>query len=133
MIVSNFLCLYFCRITNDIYIAEKDPQRIRKLFFRCNSGYNNNPGLYLDEKCTLCSVGKYNSDSDGVCVDCPVGLFSDQEGLSSCSSCPLGTYNPDIGGNSTNSCINCPPGTYQDELGKESCKVSSFDETNQKK
>ncbi|EKX54580.1 hypothetical protein GUITHDRAFT_53027, partial [Guillardia theta CCMP2712] len=61
----------------------------------------------------LCARGYYsaNNDASPPCAPCPTGFFKASTGLSSCLSCPAGTYAQVSPAVSTDSCKVCS-GTY---------------------
>ena len=79
---------------------------------------------------TLCGAGKYASD--GACLQCPFGKYSDEQNAKPCAkcaylnACPSGKHrdNRDAGCN----CHNCPPGRFNGEAsdynyGEVDCEV----------
>ena len=76
------------------------------------------PGKYaINTGCLNCPVGKY---SDGLipCIPCPAGTFNENEGSSSCESCPGGQSTARINSNASADCFAvCPPGWYGSSLG----------------
>jgi len=96
-------------------------------------------GTQADEdflRCSGCPKGKYGLENGG-CEQCPPGSYSNQEGMTSCIACPVGTFNDRFG--ESRECIaciqgtyamregqivcdDCPAGTYGDEMGLIQCK-----------
>ena len=64
---------------------------------------------------STCASGKMKS-SDGTCVDCSPGKFS-ETGDASCSSCPTNKYQDQVG---QSSCKNCPSGKVAPQIGSTS-------------
>jgi hypothetical protein len=56
------------------------------------------------------------------CVQCPAGTWSDtpSSGVTSCTPCQQGKYNPNPGATSIDACISCTPGTYNNATGGSS-------------
>lgn len=51
-----------------------------------------------------CAPGTY-ADGLGNCLACPVGTYSDQQGLSACLACPAGTYTYTTGAYNVSQCM----------------------------
>ncbi|GMH50654.1 hypothetical protein TL16_g00835 [Triparma laevis f. inornata] len=66
-------------------------------------------------KCEDCAAGKHAPNENGSCDICASGKYADETGLTSCKSCPGGTF---IGDNKQQNepgqttCKNCPSGTF---------------------
>ena len=56
-------------------------------------------------------------DDDGYKL-CPAGEYASD---GSCESCPVGTFQPDVGQTLSTACQVCPAGTFQPEEGQTSC------------
>lgn len=85
--------------------------------------------------CTDCVSGKFSNGLE--CEHCPMGSFSETNGLSTCASCPVGTFQSSVGstfcqectalgqyaaGGAT-SCINCGLGTYSSTPTASACTL----------
>ncbi|CAM9498761.1 unnamed protein product [Scytosiphon promiscuus] len=87
------------------------------------------PGRILNttsETCEDCAAGTYKpayGNQVGLCLPCPVGLFSAITGATSesdCEACPLGSYGESPGLPSAIGCAECPAGTYGSAEGLSS-------------
>jgi len=61
---------------------------------------------------------------------CQVGRYS-ASGQTPCTKCPVGTFNPTLGGVTVTACIDCEPNTYNDLLGVSVCANCSVGEFSQ--
>jgi len=84
------------------------------------------PGQYTssNEGCVLCEPGKYtatkaDSSSPTGCRVCPEGRFQRAEGSTECIQCFVGLY---TNNEMEESCKDCATGKYQDEVGTTQCK-----------
>ena len=70
--------------------------------------------------CSSCPVNTVSVDYNAAsCVECPSGTDTDGDtGLSECSDCSPGYFNPASGGN----CQECAAGEWQDTAGQLKCK-----------
>ena len=83
-----------------------------------------------------CSVGTFE-ESDGVCAECPMGFYQDENAQTLCKSCPGGWRQ---GGTARTFCATCQSGRYAppahgncgyctkpqeytDESGADQCKI----------
>jgi alpha-tubulin suppressor-like RCC1 family protein len=69
-----------------------------------------------------CPAGRY-TDSEGFCVKCPTGTFSEAVGATSsstCEPCPAGTYSGELGVGNITMCVSCDAGKYSEALGANS-------------
>ena len=70
------------------------------------------PGKYEDNnECVSCTAGKYNSDTNDICLDCADGFYSN-EGASICTVCNPGKYEDAI--QFDNKCLECDAGKFKD-------------------
>ncbi|GIQ80664.1 hypothetical protein KIPB_001496 [Kipferlia bialata] len=76
-----------------------------------------------DEGCYPCTKGTVYSSETGQCEACAAGSYAAQDGLSECTACPMGFYNPYTHAESRIFCFACPSGTYNDEIGQAECKT----------
>lgn len=67
------------------------------------------------DSCRLCESGTGINEQQTLCVNCPVGLYSDG-GV--CTTCPPGTFS---NGTAVDSCSDCLAGTYSDGTEPTSC------------
>ena len=62
-------------------------------------------------RCEQCMVGYYAVQERGtdnsICKYCPVGKYSDVEGVFECQPCPANTYQPHLGQSSVKACLPC--------------------------
>ena len=65
----------------------------------------------------ICLEGYYSVDGSG-CLQCPVGYYQNDIGMSECKSCEAGKYNDQTG---QSTCDFCPDGQYNSEQNGE-CK-----------
>ena len=82
--------------------------------FTCDDGFRKSETS--PSQCTQCEVGTFGTD--GTCTSCPVGQFQDQIGQSSCNDCPVGQYQDTVG---ASGCSSCVEGKFQDTVGGASC------------
>jgi len=86
---------------------------------------NCSPGTYTDNigsiTCKMCPAGTANSNSGTTnvsnCLLCLPG-YTSLKGATSCSPCPIGTYE-----NGLRECISCPVGTYNELTGQTECSL----------
>ena len=82
-------------------------------------------------------LGKYGK-SEGTCIDCPKGWYSDSKAAEECTKCKLGELDNgatqscsscDLGkyGSSEGECSPCAAGTFQDTKGEPSCQKCPVD------
>jgi len=82
-------------------------------------------------------LGKYGK-SEGICIDCPKGWYSDSKAAEECTKCKLGELDNgatqscsacDVGkyGSSEGECETCPSGYFQDTKGLPSCQECPVD------
>lgn len=73
-------------------------------------------GSYLSNgKCILCDAGTFsNTNNANQCTQCSFGEYNNVNGSNSCLKCPRGTYNSL---QSQTSCFSCPAGTYNENVG----------------
>ena len=77
--------------------------------------YDQNP-----VKCYDCESGKHQAGiGQASCLACGVGLFSDQEGLKTCETCPSGWKRSDE--DPPTACVHCQPGYYATNKGSPFC------------
>ena len=108
-----------CNLSNCAICKWTDDKQTAKTCTRCN------PGYYLSNgNCIICQAGKY---CDGANMkDCKEGTIS-SSGASTCSPCPEGQYQPNLGQSACNNCactncdrvsgscnVQCGAGTVQD-------------------
>lgn len=67
--------------------------------------------------CNFCSPGTYLIDSTTPCIKCNHGSYQELEGQIYCTLCKEGSFNPNIGSNSSFDCIPCPIGTFSSSKG----------------
>lgn len=100
---------------------------------RVNDQFPAAPGYYTLEGASaqiVCAATTYNPlYYQNVCPTCPAGFYCDSTGMTEATicpignyceigsetpvTCPVGTYNPVLGGTSiATHCLNCPPGRY---------------------
>ncbi|XP_019131933.2 signal peptide, CUB and EGF-like domain-containing protein 2 isoform X6 [Larimichthys crocea] len=97
--------------------------------------------VLMGRKCVSCGIGTHYDGDQGRCVLCPAGTYQDEEGQTSCETCPgpegrevskvVGARNmSECGGQCSPGqyshdgfipCYPCPLGTYQPEVGRTSC------------
>ena len=66
------------------------------------STFNSNPFfVYLAQ----CPTGHYYNNETSTCTKCIMGEYQDEQGFSSCETCPLGTFTKTIGSKSKADCI----------------------------
>lgn len=119
-------------LKDEIYVSDKNPNRIRKVFFRCNAGYNRT-SYYLQNQCVPCPLGYFNAFTDKTCSICPTGSSTLNLGSLSCtciagyynngaecSQCQVGTFKPSFG---DWPCTNCSSGYFQNMTGQSSCSA----------
>lgn len=78
----------------------------------------------------VCQPGHYASE--GECIQCPSGTFSDMTNASDCEVCPAGKYaaaDPDDAdgagvASGASACVECPEGFYSAGSGSTICSVS---------
>lgn len=91
-----------------------------RIFSVCNFQPTDVPRMVKFNPCTECEPGTYATDNDVECQPCPMGTFSELEGLKSpqeCTLCPAGTFNTHTGSNTSIACEMCLPGTYSTTKG----------------
>ena len=69
--------------------------------------------------CASCGLGS-GGVSDSECETCPVGKYSDVDGVGPCTSCFAGTYSGTVGATSSAVCLECEAGKFSDS-GASSC------------
>ena len=76
-------------------------------------------GKWHNGSCVTCAAGKFHEDTEttGVCVDCPMGYYNQGENSHGCIECvcPIGSRTPNTGMNKNqNTCFNTatPPRVY---------------------
>ena len=84
------------------------------------------------DTCSECGAQTYNDErGKAVCKDCPLGKWSDEEGLTtdSCNDCTLGLYG-DRGGNEfgLGACSACPAGKYSEVTGGTTSDNTCFND-----
>ena len=67
--------------------------------------------ILVQGACAFCTVGKYGTEGATVCTECGTGLYQNEQGESSCKTCPPGTESKN---KNTRDCANCPVGKYSD-------------------
>jgi hypothetical protein len=72
-----------------------------------------------------CSRGTYYSE--GECLICPKGSYSDHTGAESCKLCPKGYFSNVRGADSYRTCKLCTNGYFGKEEGQAECYKCSFD------
>ena len=82
--------------------------------------------------CTTCAAGTYAAKGATSCSDCPVGTYQASTGQSSCTQCNAGTYNDKTKQTASTACVACPVGTYQASKGQGSCTQCSAGTYNDK-
>jgi len=55
-------------------------------------------------KCQMCAAGSFSPKDRSSCLLCPVGTYTDKEGLSGCSNCSSGEFAHKIGSQKCNTC-----------------------------
>eukprot|EP01119_Soliformovum_irregulare_P005003 TRINITY_DN1629_c0_g1_i2.p1 TRINITY_DN1629_c0_g1~~TRINITY_DN1629_c0_g1_i2.p1 ORF type:complete len:659 (+),score=62.24 TRINITY_DN1629_c0_g1_i2:1151-3127(+) len=68
-------------------------------------------------QCQACPPGTYAPQAKGFCYQCPQNWYGDLPAQSSCTPCPLGTYNLAAGATNASQCLPCPPGWYSNTGG----------------
>ena len=66
-----------------------------------------------------CRMGSFLNHS-GVCEQCPLGFYQDEDGKSDCKICPAGEVSNKVG---SVSCKQCRPGSYSVSDGQTHCKL----------
>ena len=104
----------------------------RSLCVECEiSGYTNRNG---SSTCTLCSVGSTSNPlrtacvacpdgtqgTNGICIDCDKGYYSNSETRSQCLRCRDGTYTTTLASVTCMKCHACPDGYY-----RSNCSVTA--------
>jgi len=61
-----------------------------------------------------CPPGEFSANGSPICLDCPLGTFTNYTGAYECTKCAMGTYQ-----NVTRQteCVPCPAGTYSHSVG----------------
>ncbi|KAF8829560.1 hypothetical protein F5879DRAFT_938959 [Lentinula edodes] len=88
----------------------------------CTSSQLNNGYYSVGDQCVQCPAGSYCRNNQK--YDCVPGTYNSDIGSSSsiaCSSCPLGTSNPNSASSSASDCTPCSPGSYSSSLGAMQC------------
>ena len=67
--------------------------------------------ILVQGACAKCAVGKYGTEGATVCTECGTGLYQNEQGESSCKTCPPGTESKN---KNIRDCANCPVGKYSD-------------------
>jgi len=81
----------------------------------CATGQSNDAA---STGCVRCAAGTFASAA-GLCNACPLGTFSDTQGVSSCLLCSSGKYSIQVG------CNSCSLGTYASQSGSSACSQCS--------
>ncbi|KAK3240934.1 hypothetical protein CYMTET_49254 [Cymbomonas tetramitiformis] len=68
-----------------------------------------------------CAKGNFVDPVTGLCVPCPAGSYSTRSGVSACTPCGLGEYQPFEG--SSTGCLKCGPGEFADQYGSAGCQL----------
>ena len=100
----------------------------------CVAGYG------LDGYCRPCAPGQYSSDSDPICINCPLNTYSPTPkatSSSTCQPCPSNAVTAKNGSDQASDCgcvlgysglpgeecHQCLPGSYSDTTGPEPCTL----------
>jgi len=70
--------------------------------------------------CTDCSAGQFAIAGSATCSPCPTGYYQPDIGKGSCIECPVGKQRTTTGGTS---CSDCPAGYYADMPATSNCKA----------
>ncbi|ELU09492.1 hypothetical protein CAPTEDRAFT_223674 [Capitella teleta] len=68
-------------------------------------------------------------DVSGVCTDCEIGYYKDEQGIQACDLCPVDFITADVGSvNESTDCIvpNCSAGSYKNGSGCSPCPVGKY-------
>jgi len=92
-------------------------------FTACLPGtYNDKYGMNDIEDCVKCPMGTFSTipeaKSSEVCENCSPGKFGNDTGLTTCLSCPKGTYQDK---EASSNCIVCDAGSYANKIGLDAC------------
>ena len=96
--------------TYDVYLYVYDC-RCQK----CGAGTYSGRG---SSECSECEDGKYKSDQDDLCLDCPVYSWTLGKGKTNSSSCQC---KAGFFGRFATTCIRCVPGKYKVDIGSGKC------------
>ena len=98
--------------------------------FSCPAGYDNVGAG--QSSCQRCTAGRFGAADGAKCKDCPVGSYQPDELNiipTTCSSCPRGFYQRNVG---SSSCELCLPGRYQANVSSidcHKCGINNFTDT----
>ena len=82
--------------------------------YPCPVEFASSSGSY---NCTYCDKGEYRSDNRSLCITCPMGTYNPVGGTNTsdaCLLCPKGYYGPTLGANDSSQCLACGKGSYSD-------------------
>uniref|UniRef100_A0A0N5ARB9 Sushi, von Willebrand factor type A, EGF and pentraxin domain-containing protein 1 n=1 Tax=Syphacia muris TaxID=451379 RepID=A0A0N5ARB9_9BILA len=121
-------------------ITEKFPDALHEMDAKwsCSDEF---PMLYAknsEYSCVKCSKGKFYNQDSGVCEDCPLNTYKEEEGVGECLSCPDNLITGTTGAmllsdcyknctpgwyysSDTGNCLQCGKGRYQMEYGTTEC------------
>ncbi|KAJ3433371.1 cell surface glycoprotein (s-layer protein)-like protein [Anaeramoeba flamelloides] len=85
----------------------------------CEAGtFQSNFSAEGKDSCIECDLGTFSTAGSSTCSECELGTYGNLKKLSQCFNCPMGTYNSEhTGATSDSVCVKCQRGTYSDRIG----------------